>query len=130
MLLSFQQKDEERKKEEEARKKAHEAWMERERKAKEAESERRTSVSRARKEVKRREEEVEELQKQGFIEVASGLNRRLSLSKSRVHPIEPRVPAESQTNVQKKGRPTISSLELISAKGTTIPVRSIKPSRR
>lgn len=127
MLLSFQQKDEERKKEEEARKKDHEAWMERERKAKEAESERRTSVSRARKEVKRREEEVKELQKQGFIEVASGLYRRLSLSKSRVHRIEPRVPAESQTNVQKKGRPTISSPELISATGTTIPVRSIKP---
>ena len=76
----------------------------------------------ARREVKRQEEEVKELQKQGFIEVASGLYRRFSLSKSKVQRVD-LTPSESI----KKERPTISSPELISATGGTIPVRSIKP---
>lgn len=118
----MQQKEEERKREAESRKKDHEAWIEREKKAKEAEYERRSSVSMARREVKRREEEVKELQKQGFIEVASGLYRRFSLSKSRVHRADLK-----QSESMKKERPTISSPELISATGASIPVRAIKP---
>lgn len=100
----------------------YEAWIEREKKAKVAEYERRSSVSLARKEVKRREEEIKELQKQGFMEVASGLYRRLSLSKSKVH----RVELKDSDNMRKE-RPVISSPELISATGASIPVRSIKP---
>ena len=118
----MQQQEEERKREEETRKKDHLAWIEREKKAKVAEYERRSSVSMARKEVKRREEEIKELQKQGFIEVASGLYRRFSQSKSKVHRVDLK-----QTESMKKERPTISSPELISATGATIPVRSIKP---
>lgn len=113
---------EERRCEEESKKRDYEAWLEREKRAKEAEFQRRSSVSMARKEVKRREEEVKELQKQGFIEVASGLYRRFSQSKSKVHRVDLK-----QTESMKKQRPVISSPELISATGATIPVRSIKP---
>ena len=113
---------EERRRDEELRKKDHEAWIEREKRAKEAEYQRRSSVSEARREVKRREEEVKELQKQGFIEVASGLYRRFSQSKSKVHRVDVK-----QSESMKKQRPTISSPALISATGSTIPVKSIKP---
>ena len=113
---------EERRRDEELRKKDHEAWIEREKRAKEAEYQRRSSVSEARREVKRREEEVKELQKQGFIEVASGLYRRFSQSKSKIHRVDVK-----QSESMKKQRPTISSPALVSATGSTIPVKSIKP---